>query len=358
MKVPTLLATLRDRDIQVWADGDSLRCSAPAGTLTPELCDQLREGKSEILSFLQSAGSLARQPRSIVPLESHGTRPPVFAFGGHNGDVFCFRALARHLGGDQPFFGLQPPGLDGQEEPLARVEHLAAYFATAIRASQPNGPYVIAGFCAGGAIAFELARQLDPEGKDLCVLALFGAAYPTAYRRLRQLRNRGAEFWQRFVKHARTLATSSFEARRLYIAQKLCARPTVSAIERPAAPAAVLAQRARVARATFAALRCYQPGHFSGRLGLFLPSRGWVHSSENPLRWRAKVRHVQEYFGPDDCSTDKMLQDPYAPLFADLFKQWRDSVFQMENLDEANCPGPQPSPCRCSGRRAVQSDTL
>ena len=165
MKVATLLATLRDRDIQVWADGDQLRCNAPAGALTAELREELRQRKAEILSFLRSAGSLARQQRAIVPLQSRGTRPPIFAFGGHNGDVFCFRALAHHLGEDQPFFGLQPPGFDGCGEPLARVEDLAAHFAAEIRQFQQHGPYVIAGFCAGGSIAFELARQLSGTGQ-------------------------------------------------------------------------------------------------------------------------------------------------------------------------------------------------
>ena len=116
--------------------------------------------EKKILGFLNSAKVLADQPRAIVPLQPLGTRPPVFAVAGHNGDVFCYRALAQHLGDDQPFFGLQPPGADGQSQPLTSVEDLAAYFASQIRAFQPNGPYLLAGYCAGGTIAFELARQL------------------------------------------------------------------------------------------------------------------------------------------------------------------------------------------------------
>ena len=55
------LTKLRDRDIQVWAEGDRLRCSAPPGTLTPELRDELQQHKDEVLKFLRSAGALARQ---------------------------------------------------------------------------------------------------------------------------------------------------------------------------------------------------------------------------------------------------------------------------------------------------------
>src|SRR5688572_14733335 len=139
----SFLSELRRRDIQVWAAGGQLHCAAKAGALTPELRDQLRQWKDDLLKLLDSAQALAAQERAIVPLQANGTRVPVFGVPGHNGDVFCYRALAQRLGEDQPFFGLQPPGLDGQDEPLKRVEDLAATFARQIRAFQPRGPYVI-----------------------------------------------------------------------------------------------------------------------------------------------------------------------------------------------------------------------
>src|SRR5215470_711851 len=113
---------LNDRDIRIWAEGERLRCNAPAGALTNEIREELLRHKEEILQFLRSASSLVRHQHSIIPLQPRGTRPPVFAFAGHNGDVFCFRALARYLGEDQPLFGLQPPGLERGQKPLARIE--------------------------------------------------------------------------------------------------------------------------------------------------------------------------------------------------------------------------------------------
>jgi len=59
VKVAALLAELRSRDIQVWADGDRLQCNAPAGALTPELRDQLRQRKSEVMEFLQGPAELS-----------------------------------------------------------------------------------------------------------------------------------------------------------------------------------------------------------------------------------------------------------------------------------------------------------
>ena len=59
MKVAALLAELRRRDIQVWADGDRLKCDAPAGALTPELRARLRQRKSEVLEFLRAPAALS-----------------------------------------------------------------------------------------------------------------------------------------------------------------------------------------------------------------------------------------------------------------------------------------------------------
>ena len=116
MNLQTFLADLYDREIELWADGDRLRCKAPAGVLTTTLRNELMERKSEILAFLRTAEAAAKQPRAIVPLQPHGTRPPVFAVAGHNGDVFTYRTFALELGNDQPFFGLEPPGLlDGDK---------------------------------------------------------------------------------------------------------------------------------------------------------------------------------------------------------------------------------------------------
>ena len=326
MRVPAFLAELRNRDIQIWADGDRLRCNAPAGVLTPELHDQLQQSKDDILEFLRSAAVLDRQQRAIVPLQPRGSRTPIFGVPGHNGDVFCYRALARQLGDNQPLYGLQPPGLDGLSEPLARVEDLAAYFAVQIRAFRPNGPSIIAGFCAGGMIAFELGRQLVKAGAQIDFLALFGAPYTARFRRLPMLRERFAQEMERMAGHTRALVSLSGEERRLYIAGKLKAYRARRATASSAARDPVLVLRAGVERATLAAARRYTPGHFEGRVCLLVPCENWARTINEPLRWRSVAGHSEEYFGPDGCDTDNMLLESNAPAFAKLFRQCRDQM--------------------------------
>lgn len=121
----------------------------------------------------------------------------------------------------------------------------------------------------------------------------------------------------------RTLASLPLGQRGPYLTRKLREGRARLAVKRPIAIGPLLAQRARVERAIFSALRRYIPGHFAGRVSLFLPSKQWVDSREEPLRWRAVAQHSDEYFGPDGCHTDVMLLEPYAPGFAELFRQSR-----------------------------------
>ena len=76
---------------------------------------------------------------------------------------------------------------------------------------------------------------------------------------------------------------------------------------------------AKVERATLAALSRYVPGHFAGRVNLFLPSRE-LGSDHVMLRWRSVARRTEVYFGPDGCDGDAMLREPYAPRFAELLE--------------------------------------
>jgi thioesterase domain-containing protein len=318
VSVTALLAELRSRDIQVWPDGDQLRCNAPAGVLTADLREALLQRKRDIVEFLRSADALARQQRAIVPLQHRGSRVPVFAVPGHNGDVFLYRALAQRLGDDQPFFGLQPPGLDGHSEPVASVEDLAAYFAAQIRAFRP-GPYVIAGYCAGGTIALDLARQLVQHGATISFVALLAGAYPTWYGALPQLWERFAVQLRRVRRNSRALASRSHAERRLYIAERVHRMKA----SRLAAPDPILALRARLKHITAVAVRHYTPRDFAGRVCMFLPNKDCLLSGATRL-WRRVAPDIEEFYGPDHCDGEIMLLEPHVEAIAELFRRCRD----------------------------------
>jgi thioesterase domain-containing protein len=322
MSLTDLLEELRRRDIELRVDGGQLRCLAPAGALGPDLREQVQQSKNDIIEFLNMAQAVASQQPAIVPLQPHGTLPPIFAVAGHNGDVFCYRALAQHLGADQPFFGLQPTGLDGRSQPLTSVEALAAYFAAQIRSFQPDGPCVIAGYCAGGAVAFELAQQLQQQGTSIRLIALFGCHYPHWHHFLPQLRHRLALQTARIRKNWQILATLSLTEYRQYVAQKLEQRKAQQEAEERDAANPLRARRIGVEKATMAAVARYTPGYFAGRVCLLQPNAQWRYANDRQLGWPPTAAEtMEEYCGPDDCDGYTMLQAPSAAVFAEFFRR-------------------------------------
>jgi thioesterase domain-containing protein len=111
---------------------------------------------------------------SLVALQSGDSRPPFFCLPGNLGNVFTdLGDLARHLGPDQTFYGLQ----DGVQNPV-QVEAMATHYLDEIRAVQPEGPYFLGGVCSGGTVAFEMAQQLHARGQDVALLALVETPRP------------------------------------------------------------------------------------------------------------------------------------------------------------------------------------
>lgn len=110
---------------------------------------------------------------SLVPIQPRGSRPNLFCVHGAGGNVLIYRELAEHLGQDQPVYGLQSQGLDGNFAPQTRIEDMAESYVREIRRVQPSGPYYVSGYCLGGTIAYEMAQQLQASGQKVALLALF-----------------------------------------------------------------------------------------------------------------------------------------------------------------------------------------
>jgi malonyl CoA-acyl carrier protein transacylase len=101
------------------------------------------------------------------------SKPPFFCFHGAGGNILNYRDLARHLGTDQPVFGLQSQGLDGKQPILNSIEDMASVYIKEIQSVQPEGPYLLGGYCMGGTLAIEVAQRLSNQGHKVALLALF-----------------------------------------------------------------------------------------------------------------------------------------------------------------------------------------
>ena len=109
---------------------------------------------------------------TLVPIRSGGSKPPMFLIHGAGGNVLLYRQLGRHLGHDQPVYGLQAKGLDGKGDLNTRIEEMAVCYLEQIISKQPAGPYFLGGYCVGGTIAFEIAQQLHNMGKKVGLVAM------------------------------------------------------------------------------------------------------------------------------------------------------------------------------------------
>jgi len=124
------------------------------------------------------AGERAAVQPPLIPLQPHGTRPPLFLAPPGGGHVVCYHALAGLMGADQPVYGLQARGIDDGQAPLETAEEIAAFFAAAIRQVQPEGPYLLGGWSFGGLVAWEMGRQLRAAGADVGLVALLDTGVP------------------------------------------------------------------------------------------------------------------------------------------------------------------------------------
>lgn len=137
---------------------------------------------------------------SLVPIQPNGTKPTFFYVAPFLISVLSFARLARHLGEDQPLYGLQPQGIDGNQPHHTRVEEMAAHYIKELRTLQPHGPYYLGGHCAGSWVAFEMAQQLQAAGQEVQLLVLVDSEPPNIAppqeHRLRYIARRAMFYWK------------------------------------------------------------------------------------------------------------------------------------------------------------------
>jgi aspartate racemase len=143
----------------------------------------------ERLSALQS---------SLVPIQPHGLKPPLFCVHVLGRGFKFYLPLAHHFDLEQPFYGLAAQMLDKKYAPPNRVEDLAAHYIKEMRIIQPDGPYFLAGLSIGGLVAFEIAQQLVAQGQQVALLALLDTYAPNAVQQL-SVRERISAHWNNFL---------------------------------------------------------------------------------------------------------------------------------------------------------------
>ena len=130
------------------------------------------------LATLIERGEPGTLEEALVLLKDGGPRPPVFLFHHPSGSVLAYEPLARHLGPDQPVYGIQARGVDGAAKPYGTIEEMAVQYADLIERTDQSGGYRLVGHSLGGLLAWETARMLRRRGHEVAMLALLDSFMP------------------------------------------------------------------------------------------------------------------------------------------------------------------------------------
>jgi amino acid adenylation domain-containing protein len=135
-----------------------------------------------LAQLLAGSGESSRWT-SLIPIQTEGSRPPIFCIHGGAGTILHLAALSRRLGSDQPFYGLQSRGLYGGASPLTTVQEMATHYLSEMKQVWPKGPWYLGGYCFGSIVAFEIAQRLRAQGEEVKLLAVFNGPSPVWIKR-------------------------------------------------------------------------------------------------------------------------------------------------------------------------------
>ena len=281
----------------------------------------------------------------LVTIQPSGQRPPLFLMHGAGGNVLNYRDLSKHLGSDQPFYGLQCLGLDGQCPPLTKIEEMASLYVKEIRRQQPHGPYFLGGYCMGGTVAYEVAQQLTADGETVALLALFDTL--NWYKIPLNVWTKGSHAFQQWVFHAAGFLSLDSAGKARFLREKFAAlRSRI-----PVWQGMLLSKFGRNSRGATSAARLYAdiwttndraswryvPKPYPGRVLDIRPKQQYRVFDKPDLKWDQLAQGGQEtvvlpvYPG-------SMLVEPFVTRLAEALRKCLDEAIEASRsaLDHAS----------------------
>jgi thioesterase domain-containing protein/acyl carrier protein len=112
--------------------------------------------------------------QDVVPVQTlkNGSGPPLFCIHPGGGVSWPYQALGNYV--DCPIIGIQQILQDEEVEPRS-IRDMAKNYADRIQGIYPTGPYKLLGWSFGGAVAHEIAIELQRRGYVIARLILLDA---------------------------------------------------------------------------------------------------------------------------------------------------------------------------------------
>lgn len=142
------------------------------GTITAEQVTGARtiEQLATAVRDLMDAGVVDGFVRTLRPRKEGSNRVPVFVFHPAGGSTVVYEPLMNRLPADTPVYGI--------ERVEGSVEERAREYVPKLMEIQGNGPYILAGWSLGGALAYACAVGLKSQGADVKFVGLIDTVRP------------------------------------------------------------------------------------------------------------------------------------------------------------------------------------
>jgi thioesterase domain-containing protein/acyl carrier protein len=292
-------------------------------------------------------------PTSLIDIQPNGERPPIYMVHGVGGGMFWgYANLSRHLGSDQPVHAFKSRGLDGLPE-WETIGEMARSYVADLKAAQPEGPYVLGGYCFGGNVAYEMARQLKEQGDEVALVVLISCSPPNSkYETTRFL---WSPSWMlKFGRNTALWLTSflfrwDIQERRNFILWKwrLLRKKLKGLVRSRSSDASVVAEvdtvidlsavggeQRRLWDSHMRSLMLHHPRPYDGKVVLFRSAEHLFFCSfDEQCGWGELARDVTVKIVPGDHG--RVLEEPFVAAVADELRKTLDETVRSGEMEVA-----------------------
>ena len=267
------------------------------------------------LAAIARAGA-AIDDGDIVTFCDSGSTAPVYFIPGLGGEALNARPLAEALGDDIPFYGILNMDVATTAATDPTVEGIAANLISIIRKANPDGPYIVAGYCVGAIFAYEVARRLRAAGAEVPLLIMVDAVNKSDFGFVARWATRWHDF-RRLRAIGRLGQTVRNKA--LYF---VFMTPVLGAMLREPFNKKVYIRRFHdpSARLVNQAYRGYRPAPYDGRIVLYTSADNRSRLSTNELGWAGVAGAGLEIVDLPGDHLD-LLKADYIPHFCDDLRE-------------------------------------
>ncbi|MCK4257939.1 MAG: hypothetical protein KAX49_03120 [Halanaerobiales bacterium] len=146
---------------------------------------------AEFANILNEDNTLSQFECAVSLNKISSKKKNVFVVHGMDGSAYLYKDLAKLLQEDCNFYGLQAKGMFDPSKMAQSVDEMVTDYIRDIKAIQPQGPYIIGGYCWGARLLYELVRRLEEQGDVIKKIIVLDEYAFIPRNRVRMLRLKG-----------------------------------------------------------------------------------------------------------------------------------------------------------------------